>query len=139
MERVRSRQQDIDEASAVLVVVAAEPLEELARVARKEGWAGPVLADPDRRVYLTYGLSRLPWYRVVTPKAAVVYLGFMLRGRFPGKPGQDVLQQGGDFIVDGEGIVRFASAGSRAHDRPPVDALVACLRALAPPRAAAKA
>ncbi len=133
MARVRARRQELDEANAILVVVAAEPLDQLAEVARKEGWTGPVLADPERRVYLAYGLSRLPWYRVFTPKAAILYLGFMLRGRFPGKPGQDVMQQGGDFIVDGEGIVRFASAGSRAHDRPPVDALMQCLRAIAFP------
>ena len=130
MARVRARERDLDEANAVLVVVAAEPLEKLAKVAREEGWTGPVLADPERRVYLAYGLSRLPWYRVFTPKAAILYLGFMLRGRFPGKPGQDVMQQGGDFILDAGGIARFASAGQRSHDRPPVDALIHCLRSL---------
>ncbi len=138
MARVRALQRELDEANAILAVVAAEPLDQLAEVARKEGWTGPVLADPERRVYLAYGLSRLPWYRVFTPKAAVLYLGFMLKGRFPGKPGQDVMQQGGDFVVDGEGIIRFASAGSRAHDRPPVDTLIACLRSLAPPSAGAR-
>ena len=128
MERVRSRQQDLDAANAVLVVIAAEPLEQLAKVAREEKWDGPVLADPERRVYLTFGLSRLPWYRVFTPKAALLYLGFILRGRFPGKHGQDVMQQGGDFIVERDGIVRFASATRRSHDRPPVDDLINALR-----------
>ena len=130
MERVRSRQQDLDAANAVLLVIAAEPLESLTKVAQEEKWTGPVLADPDRRVYLTYGLTRLPWYRVFTPKAPLLYLGFILRGRFPGSPGQDVMQQGGDYIVDREGIVRFAKAGSRSHDRPPVDDLVRALRSL---------
>ena len=132
MARVRQRLQEIDEAHAILVVVSAEPVEQIAPVARKQGWTGPVLADPDRRVYLAYGLSRLPWYRVFTPKAAILYLGFMLRGRFPGKPGQDVMQQGGDFIVDGEGIVRYAYAGRSSDDRPPVDLLMHHLRGLAP-------
>lgn len=130
MERVRSRQQDLDAANAVLLVIAAEPLESLSKVAQEEKWTGPVLADPDRGVYRTYGLSRLPWYRVFTPKAALLYLGFILQGRFPGKPGQDVMQQGGDFIVDREGTIRFAKTGSRSHDRPPIDDLMRALRSL---------
>jgi len=134
VERVRSRQQDLDAAQAALMVIAAEPLAALAKVAAEEKWTGPVLADPGRGVYLAYGLSRLPWYRVFTPKAALLYLGFMLRGRFPGKPGQDALQQGGDFVVDGQGILRFASATQRSHDRPPVDTLMARLRAAAQDR-----
>jgi hypothetical protein len=131
VERVRSRQQDLDEAKAALVVIAAEPLEALAKVAAEEQWSGPVLADPGRGVYLAYGLTRLPWYRVFTPKAALLYLGFILRGRFPGKPGQDALQQGGDFVVDGQGTLRYASATQRSHDRPPVDTLMARLHAAA--------
>ena len=97
MERVRSRQQDLEAANAVLVVIAAEPLEALA-------------------------------------KATLLYLGFILRGRFPGKPGQDALQQGGDFVVDVQGILRLASATQRSHDRPPVDTLMARLRAAAQDR-----
>jgi peroxiredoxin len=128
VERVRSRQADLDAANAVLLVIAAKPLEELVKVAREEKWDGPVLADPERRVYLAFGLSRLPWYRVFTPKATLLYLGLILRDRFPGKPGQDVMQQGGDFIVDRDGIVRFASATRRSHDRPPVDDLINVLR-----------
>ena len=128
MERVRSRQQDLDEAKAALVVIAAEPLEALAKVAAEEKWSGPVLADPGRGVYLAYGLTRLPWYRVFTPKAALLYFGFILRGRFPGKPGQDALQQGGDFVVDSQGILRLASVTQRSHDRPPVDQIIGAMR-----------
>ncbi len=122
----------------MLVVVSAEPVDQIAPVARREGWTGPVLADPDRHAYQAYGLGRLPWHRVITAKTIILYAGFFLRGRLPGRPGQDVMQQGGDFIVDGEGIVRFAYAGRSSDDRPPVDALIRCLRSIAPPRAAAK-
>ena len=128
MERVRSRGKDLEAANAVLVVIAAEPMEALAKVAAEEKWSGPVLADPGRGVYLAYGLTRLLWYRVFTPKAALLYLGFILRGRFPGKPGQDALQQGGDFVVDGQGTLRFVSATQRSHDRPPVDQIIGAIR-----------
>ena len=131
MARVRQRQQELDAASAVLVVISAEPAEEIAPVARKEGWTGPVLGDPARIVYHAFGLGRLPWHRVFTLRTLAMYVGFMLRGRFPQPPGQDARQQGGDFIVDGKGIVRLAYAGQSSDDRPPVDDLIRCLRSIA--------
>lgn len=130
MARVRHRQRELDEANAVLAVVSAEPVEQLAPAARTEGWGGPVLADPRREVYAAYGLGRLPWHRVVTGRTLLFYLGCILRGRFPQRAGRDVLQQGGDFIVDGDGILRFVHRGRTADDRPSVNALVACLDAL---------
>ena len=137
MARVRARQDALDAANAVLVIVAAEPMEPLARMARRVGWTNPVLADPGRGVYCAYGLDRLPWYRVFNPKAALTFLGHILQGIFPGAAGQDVMQQGGDFIVDGEGIIRYARPGWTSDDRPPVEELIGCLRSLAaPPRAA---
>ncbi len=131
MARVRARQQELDAANAVLVVISAEPVEEIAPVAREEGWTGPVVADPERVVYHAFGLGRLPWHRVFTLKTLAMYIGFMLRGRFPQPPGQDAMQQGGDFIVDGNGIVRLAYAGQSSDDRPPVDDVVRCLHLLA--------
>ena len=131
MARVRQRQRELDEAQATLLILAPEPVGQLAGLAAQERWGGPVLADPGRVAYHAFGLFRLPWYRVFTIRAAVMYLGFFLHGRRPGRPGQDVMQQGGDFIVDGEGIVRFAHRGRRTDDRPPPADLIRCLRSLA--------
>ncbi len=115
---------------AVLAVLAPEPIESLSELARREGWTGTVLADPGRAAYRGFGLARLPWYRVFTPTATLKYFALFLRGRAPGHAGQDVMQQGGDFIVDGEGIIRFAFAGRSSDDRPPVDDLIRCLRTI---------
>ena len=117
----------------MLVVVSAEPVEQIAPVARKEGWTGPVLADPERHAYRAYGLGRLPWHRVITWKTILLYAGFFFSGRLPGRPGQDVMQQGGDFVVDDRGIVRYAYAGQTSDDRPSVEALLRVLQSF--PRA----
>jgi hypothetical protein len=129
--RVRARQPELDAANAALVVLLPEPVADLAPVARQEGWTGPVLADPDRGVYRSYGLGRLPRHRVFTPKTLLFYFGFMLRGRWPQPPGRDVRQQGGDFVVDSGGIVRLAYVGRSPDDRPTVDDLIGCLRSVA--------
>ncbi len=133
MARVRQRQRDLEEAGAALLVVSAEPAARISPVARREGWTGPVLGDPDRIAYRAFGLGRLPWRRVITARTFRMYLGFFLRGRLPRRAGRDVMQQGGDFILDGEGIVRFAHAGQSSDDRPPVEDLLRCLRSLGPP------
>jgi hypothetical protein len=129
--RVRARRQELGAANAVLMVISAEPAVQIAPVAQQEGWTGPVLGDPERVVYRAFGLGRLPWHRVFTLKTVAIYFGLMLRGRFPQPPGQDAMQQGGDFIVDGEGIIRFAYPGRTSDDRPPVDALMGALRSAA--------
>ena len=130
MARVRQRQQEIDRANAIVVALAPEPVERLGRLAQKEGWTGPVLADPARAAYRAFGLGRLSWYKVFTPMAAIKYFGFFLRGVRPPQAGQDVMQQGGDFIVDSEGIVRLAYAGRTSDDRPPVNDLIRCIQSL---------
>jgi len=136
--RVRARQPELDAAGAPLMVLSPEPPEDLAPVARQEGWTGPVLGDPGRQAFRAYGLGRLPWHRVYTLKTLLMYMGILLRGRWPQPPGQDVTQQGGDFVVDGGGIVRFAFAGRSSDDRPRADDLVRALRgAVARPPAAA--
>lgn len=116
------------------MAVLPEPAAQIAPLARLEGWTGPVLADPDRGAYRAYGLGRLPWHRAIAVKTLLLYAGFLLRGRLPRPPGQDVMQQGGDFIVDGRGVVRFAHAGRSPDDRPRVDDLFRCLRSIAPAR-----
>ena len=110
------------------MVLAPEPVAELSQLAAQEGWTGHVLADPERVAYRAFGLGRLPWYSVYSLAAGLMYLGFFLRGRKPRHAGQDVMQQGGDFIVDGDGVVRFAYAGMGSEDRPPVDDLIRCLK-----------
>ena len=132
MAQVRARRQGLDAAHGVLIILAAEPPDKLARVAQRLEWTDPVLADPERRVYHMYGLHRLPWHRIVTLRGAGKYLGFLFRGIFPGAPGQDVRQQGGDFLVDAAGAVRYARVGQYADDRPPVDELLEHLRRLGP-------
>ena len=48
--------------------------------------------------------------------------------------GLDTEQQGGDFPVDANGVIRYARAGRYSDDRPPVGELIDALKRIAPRR-----
>lgn len=90
----------------------------------------PVVSDPDRIAYQAFALRRAKWTDFLHPLVIGHYLKLIFRGWWPGRPaeGADVLQLGGDFVLDREGNVIFAHVSDDASDRPTNDVLLAALR-----------
>ncbi len=87
----------------------------------------PLLLDPERKSYRAYGLER-SIRRSWGLNNLRYYLRAVLQGEtWPGYRG-DTNQLGGDFIVDGQGIVRLAHPSVDPTDRPSLDRLIAVLR-----------
>lgn len=89
-----------------------------------------VIADPEKRYYAMFGVEtskraifhpRL-WGSI--PKAVMVSLGDLLRGR---KPAPSLLPKGGrwglpaDFLIDGDGAIVAVKHGEHAYDQWSVD------------------
>ncbi|CAN5438217.1 hypothetical protein BH23ACT9_BH23ACT9_34780 [soil metagenome] len=88
----------------------------------------PVLVDTERVAYRAWGLRRASFREIwLDPNVWRTY-GKLLRAgeRFSGL-GADVRQFGGDFIVDSDGLIRYARPQQR-DDRPPVGQLLKILR-----------
>jgi hypothetical protein len=87
-----------------------------------------VVTDETRGVYRAYGLRRGPWWRVWGPATIGAYARLVRAGRRPGRPVEDSLQLGGDFVVgrDGRRLYTYRSTGPA--DRPPVGDLLAAVR-----------
>ena len=83
-----------------------------------------MLIDADRKLYQAYGLDRLQWWQHFSPVSLVRYLGLMARGYFPGRPGSDFQQLGGDVLIDPDGVIRFLYRSLSPHDRPKVDQIL---------------
>ena len=86
-----------------------------------------LLLDPERCVYRAYGLKRSAarsWH----PRAILSNLLLLLKGRklrpFQGDPNQ----LGGDFLIDKQGIVRFAHPSEDSADRPSMKTLQLALK-----------
>ena len=89
----------------------------------------PLLLDQDRRVYRAYGLERSA-RRAWAPRVIWHYVRQLAAGRRLHAIEGDPHQLGGDFIIDRNGIVRFAHRERDPVDRPPVARLLEVLRGL---------
>ena len=79
--------------------------------------------DPAKQSYETYGMTASVWASW-GPKNLWYYAKALARGeKMLGNRG-DTNQLGGDFIVDSNGIVRFAYPSADPTDRPPVSQLL---------------
>lgn len=113
---------------SVLVVVQAKP-EFLAHYLTRRASGVAFASDPDRVVYRAFGLERTRLRSFFRPRVLLGYLAGMLRGYAPLVPyrGEDVLQLGGDFVLDRSGRLVFAFRSRNPTDRPPVSRLLAAL------------
>ena len=93
----------------------------------------PVFADPGLEAYRAFALGRTSWLRLLNPVVILKYVGLMFRGWRPGKPAaqEDLMQLGGDFVLDGRRRLVYAYRSADPTDRPPVEDLVNAVRAAA--------
>ena len=78
----------------------------------------PVLIDEKKLAYRHFGFGRANSWTLLNPIACLRYMGMMLRGKMPGKPGKDLRQLGGDVLIDDTGSIRYYVASETPFDRP---------------------
>jgi peroxiredoxin len=107
-----------------MAVVISRP-EMLAAFLADEPLPFLLVADPAGEAFRAFGLGRTSWWRILRPRSVLRYLGLILRGTWPRRPnkGEDVLQLGGDFVLDQGGRVVFAYRSAEPTDRPAIDVL----------------
>jgi hypothetical protein len=95
----------------------------------------PAVSDPERRAYQAFALERTSWGRLVRPRVLARYLKLMLRGWLPWKSekGADVLQLGGDFVLDDHRRLVYGYRSEAPTDRPQARALLEAVRAAVAP------
>ena len=119
---------------AIVVVSFAEP-GTLSSYIEDHHWPFTILADPERKAYAAFALTRLSWWQVFSPAMFKLYFKLVGKG-FPrrdyGK--EDVYQAGGDFVLDREGNILFAHRSKDPGDRPQVGNLLMAIDRSAPTR-----
>jgi peroxiredoxin len=90
------------------------------------------LGDPEREGYHAVGLERGPAREYVGPQLAKGFLRAARHGAFAGVPKGDVAQRPGTFVVSPDGVVLYAHYNRDSSDNPPMDAVLAAVRAGTP-------
>lgn len=118
------------EALAIRVLVVTFEAPSVARAYVSEtGTRWPVLCDESRSLYRQYGMGRARWRHLLGPSALRAYAGAMAQGRLPRWPAADPMQQGGDVLIDADGIVRLLHVAKGPGHRPSVERLLEVCRA----------
>ena len=87
----------------------------------------PVLIDRRREAYRSWGLGRASRLKLARLDWVRGYARMVLRGDRLARPGEDVLQLGGDFVIGRDGTIVLAHPQRDFDDRPPAAVLVRTL------------
>ena len=127
---MRQREGELERLKAQVLVVSFESQKRLQTLAEDLGLPWPVLSDVERKAYKLYGLERGGFFQVWNPHMMWAYFQLILRRRRFRLLPSDYRQLGGDFMVDGKGVVRYAFHSRGPTDRPDVEELMGALGTL---------
>lgn len=116
-------------AGADVVAVFQYRAEPTYNFCRKRGVPFDCLGDPERECYHGVGLERGSAREVIGPQLTKGFLRAARHGALPGVPKGDTAQRPGTFVVSPEGRVLYAHYHRDSADNPPVEELLAAVRA----------
>ena len=127
---MQKRQQEIEQLGGQIVAISFTPAAKARVFLETHPIPVTVLCDPNREAYRAFHLGRTSWLRMMNPLVMGGYLLILLRGRLPMRPqeGDDLMQLGGDFVIDAERRLVDAHSSREATDRPAVEELVKAVK-----------
>jgi len=84
----------------------------------------PLIIDETRELYRSYGMFSSSFWNVWGPKTLLSYLKEIIKGQKLKKSESDVMQCGGDVLIDPNGIVRMHYVGKGPGDRPSIEMIL---------------
>jgi peroxiredoxin len=123
--KVTSRRQRLEVMGATAVFVSHDHPDAIRRLMLRDlDCPFPLAVDREKAAYRSWGLGSLPLPLIwLDPKVWRQYAKLLLAGERMRRSGGDERQLGGDFVVDGEGLIVYARP-QRRDDRPPVGELL---------------
>jgi hypothetical protein len=129
---VIARRAEIEAADAEVILVAFDETSLLeAKMLRGLEVSFPLLLDAEKSAYAAWGMGRAGWAQaMLSPKLNWRYLKLLLGGAPFLGTAPDMLQLGGDFLLDRQGFIAFEHRMRDSGDRAPVAELFARLLGL---------
>ena len=131
MIAVRDRLTELGDTTEVVLITFTDPAQ-LIDYQSINDLPFTILVDHDRHTYTAFGLGRGSVRRVWGWRAFRRYVEIIgnrgLAG--VGRPTEDTLQLGGDFVIGPDGVLAWGYWGEGPDDRPSVDELIAATDAV---------
>ncbi len=118
--QLQQAQEEFRQRNATVLVVTFEDARQAAAYLAETNFPWPLLLDPERRLYLAYGMERGSTRDVMGWESWKIYMRLFLRGRHLRRPTGDVYQLGGDVLVNPAGTAIRVHIGKGPADRPTV-------------------
>ena len=115
MSQLRHSYPAFRELNAEVLAIAAVGLQPLTAFARELGLPFPALSDASAEVFFAFGLGK---GMLIRPRTLLAAARLVWRAKRLYRPIGDILQVGGDVIVDRAGVVRYAHSSEDPTDRP---------------------
>jgi len=126
---VQKSYQEIRGLGGEVLVISFTPPAKVAAFLDRHPQPFTVVSDASRTAYKTFELPKTSWRRLFSALFLAKYLTLIFRGWMPGSnQGEDVLQLGGDFVLNGGRQLIFAHPSADPTDRPAAEALVQAVR-----------
>lgn len=129
MVQLHHRREDFEDLNTAILLISFSKHEWAVDWKEELGVSFPILLDPNFEAYRDYGLKSSFWGSW-NPRILWYYVRQFISGRgidsIKGNPNQ----MGGDFIIDAQGLLRYAHRSKDSLDRPPTSALTTILQGL---------
>jgi hypothetical protein len=132
VSQLRRQQDQLERASIDVLVVTFEEGESASRYVEETALPWPLLLDRDRELYAAYAMGRASRLDVWGPATWRAYAREIAAGARLRRSRSDLLQRGGDVLIDPDGVVVLHHVGNGPADRPPVERILAHARQRAP-------
>ncbi len=121
---------DIRALGGEVLVVSFTPPTKVAAYMRKYPFPFPVVSDPALAAYHGFALGRTSLGAMLRLALIWRFLKAIVRGWLPKKPdaGEDILQLGGDFVLDSERRLVYPHPSAEPTDRPAAKVLLKAVR-----------
>ena len=128
---MRDDRERFDRAGATVVLIGLGQPDQTAAFCHTRDVPFTCLSSPDRSAHRAYGLRRGSFDQVAGPRVWLPWIRNQLGKEHQGRFGQgDTAQLPGMFVVDRDGILRFAHRGERSNDNPPNDDVLEALASI---------
>ncbi len=81
----------------------------------------PLIIDETRELYRSYGMLSASFWNIWSPRTCLAYLKEIIKGQKLKKSEADIMQLGGDVLIDPNGIVQMHYVGKGPVDRSSVE------------------